>query len=213
LRSKYWRSAALSVAAIRRAPKRSGSSKISIDHSRIGDDDLLCTQYFRLNAVPDTTHSSVSAHAHSSSGLRVRGLKCEKFTCTEGLHPLWTQAGRAPATLLVPTPQITSRAQSPNIENLLLVIGILLSRRQFCRSFKTTARVAASKEKVLRPTNAQGIEPCLTSPTSLSPHCSPKRYQKNITKCKTMSCKCTDAPRPQGGANAQRSLCNPSRQS
>ncbi len=92
--------------------------------------------------------------------------------CLGTVDSLWTQAGRAPATLLVPTPQIVSRVETANIviAEVLLGIGLPLLDEliRSCR-FRTAARVTASRKGVPRPTSAQGIEPCLTSPTSLNP--------------------------------------------
>jgi len=87
---------------------------------------------------------------------------------------LWIQAGRAPATLLVPTPQIVSRTEYHDIlkNDVLLIIGFTSFLAQFRVILQNAARNSTSEKRAPRPTHAQGIDPCATSPVSLNPQLS-----------------------------------------
>src|SRR5262249_43807447 len=84
---------------------------------------------------------------------------------------LRTQAGRAPAALLTPIPQTVSRVEIASTVGrcVWLVIGITPFLEQVGRSLQVATRRITSKSGAPRPTYAQGLEPCATSPVNLNP--------------------------------------------
>src|ERR1041385_4547442 len=82
---------------------------------------------------------------------------------------LWIQAGRAPATQLIPTPQIVSRAERANsvLPRSVLVIAFFpFLELVELTSFQLATRNITSTKRAPKPPYLQGVEPCTSSPVS-----------------------------------------------